>query len=229
MFDTVFIIDDTSSMAVAADSEDQSRNPISRWTMLVRSLQHIVSIAAEYDKDGIDIQFLKASEFEESNITSPDQVFEKLEQIQNLLDTPEHAGTYFSEELEKAIDPRLVRYREYDAKRKTGYIRVPKSLNLIIITDGGADDEDEVDDYLQKVAAELDELKAPPRYVGLQFVQIGDDVQAAKWLTYLDDQFSAKRGVRDVSLLPQHIRSDISVEDVPDFSSLTDDRYYPFP
>jgi hypothetical protein len=95
----------------------------------------------------------------------------------------------------------LWEYKVYVDERKRGVPREhPKPLNLIVITDGDADDQDEVEDYLTSVAKELDRLEAPGRHIGIQFVQIGDDEAAAEWLTDLDDGFKG-RGTRDVSVL----------------------------
>lgn len=201
LFDTVFIIDDTSSMQGPVDSEDNKDWPLDKWTVLEECLQYIVDIATTYDKDGVDVQFLKEKDMAQKNIKDSGAIFEMLKSIRPRLESEEHQGTFFHQELIRAIDPVLWEYKAYVDERKRGVRREhPKPLNLIVITDGDADDQDEVEDYLTSVAKELDRLEAPGRHIGIQFVQIGDDKAAAEWLTDLDDGFKG-RGVRDVSVL----------------------------
>ena len=200
-FDTVFIIDDTSSMQGPVDSEDDSDWPLDKWTVLEECLQHIVGIAATHDKDGVDVQFLKAKTMAQKNIKDTGTILAMLQCIRPRLESDDHRGTFFHQELIRAIDPVLWEYQQYVDDRKRGISREhPKPLNLIVITDGDADDQDEVEDYLTGVARQLDRLEAPGRHIGIQFVQIGDDDEAAAWLTDLDDGFKS-RGIRDVSLL----------------------------
>ena len=94
-------------------------------------------------------------------------------------------------------------YRNFVKDRADGKNpRRPKPLNLIAITDGEADDRVEVEEYLRDdIAAQLDQWNAPKSYIGIQFVQVGDDQQAAKWLRELDDDLAKEPDstLRDVS------------------------------
>ena len=200
MFDTVFIIDDTSSMQGRADSADESDWPLDKWTVLERCMENIVGIATEYDKDGVDVYFLKATDMSQKQVKDPETILNKLKSIRPLLETEEHRGTFFHDELRRVIDPVVSEYTKWENDRLIGkHRKVPKPLNLIVITDGEADDDDDVEAFLTDVAKDLDRLRARPRHVGVQFVQIGDDKKAAQWLTDLDDGFKA-RDTRDVSL-----------------------------
>lgn len=99
----------------------------------------------------------------------------------------------------KAIAPRLEIFTEWKtAVAKDKSLKIPKPLNLIVVTDGHADDHEEVTWYLTEVAEQLDSMRALPRQIGIQFVQIGDDEGAATWLRNLDDDLDNGR-VRDVS------------------------------
>lgn len=203
MFDTVFIIDDTSSMQFAVNSNDKSDPPLSRWSVLENCLQYIAEIAIKHDKDGVDIQFLKMTELNGNDITDPTVIFEKLEKVRKHLDQPKCAGgTVFYDALDEAIEPRLENYREY-VKAKAAKLRPqrPKPMNLIVLTDGEADDNQEVRWYLAGVGVELTDMRAPPRQIGIQFVQIGDDEKSALWLEEMDDRLKTEDGkvVRDVS------------------------------
>jgi len=48
-----------------------------------------------------------------------------------------------------------------------------------------------------EIARRLDKVKAPPFQIGIQFVQIGTDDEAADHLKELDDDLKTKHGIRD--------------------------------
>ena len=197
MFDTVFVVDDTGSMQQPA--HDDHPEGQDRWSATKEALQHITALAAAKDEDGIDIRFLQSEELNESHILSVEKVMEILERV----DTLRGGGTFLEPNLKAEIDLRLENYREYcehDAayKRKN---RPPKKLNLIVITDGQADDTQEVEDLIVETARELDRLRAPSAQIGIQFVQIGEDEKARKYLKRLDDDLKRQvPPIRDVSL-----------------------------
>jgi hypothetical protein len=217
MFDTTLIIDDTSSMAVPVDSEAAAKERvtlraqltrersqlITRWELLETAVLHLVTIATNWDDDGIDIQFLKTQSLDEKRITDPKVIASKLEAIRPLLETKRcGGGTRIEPQLKKVIDPRLKMLQEYHRGIAAHETRTePKKLNLIIFTDGKASDDDEVEDYIVKVATKLDKMEASRRAIGIQFVQVGDDKNAAKWLRHLDNHLKNQKGqaVRDVS------------------------------
>ena len=206
-FDTVFIVDDTSSMQAPADSNDERNftpDPVqTRWDLLEDSLRHVADKAIEYDKDGVDVIFLKCEHLSESNIDDSNRLWSKLKEVRSLLSTKQcEGGTFYYEALQRAIEPRMSKYEEYlELRRQRRNPLVPKKLNLILVTDGVADDEDEVQEYILNIAERLNELKAPKAYIGIQFVQIGDNSDASKWLQWLDDGLAEDPRVkgRDVS------------------------------
>lgn len=198
MFDTVFIIDDTLSMRNPVDSTSTGHHQMSRWDMLERSLEYIINIVTSHDRDGVDIQFLKNSEQNGNNISDPAVFLGKLRVVRELI---QHSspGTEFLDDLSNAIAPRLKQFGEWKAAMAEGKrLKMPKPLNLIVVTDGHADDDDNVTWYLTDIAQELDKLRAPPRQIGIQFVQVGDDESATEWLRKLDDELGNGK-VRDVS------------------------------
>ena len=210
MFDTVFIVDDTGSMVLAAHENDP--NGQDRWDATKQALGHIVGLAAPKDDDGIDIRFLKSRELDGDKIKSVEDVM-KLVRGVKMWDGHRGGGTFFEEHLKDEISPRLKNYRQYleqDAayKRQTRTPRAyfekpqpPKKLNLIVITDGQADDKQEVEDYIVETARELDRLRAPAAQIGIQFVQIGEDEGARKYLKRLDNNLKEQEPpIRDISL-----------------------------
>jgi hypothetical protein len=199
-FDTVFVIDDTGSMQEPANSlEPHTAESKSRWDVLTRSLQYIANIAAEYDKDGVDIHFLISTELDQTNIASGQEVLNLLTQV-NLEQGV--GGTYLETALADILGPYVASYQKYFqekvAKLKTTR---PKPLNIIVLTDGKADDAEDLEELLVRIAKQLDEMNAPKSQVGIQFLQVGDDEEAANYLEYLDNQIKGKYGIRDVSFL----------------------------
>lgn len=224
MFDTVFIVDDTGSMIKAArDSEPEGQD---RWAATAEALQYIAQLAASKDPDGIDIRFLKSQNLNENNITNVDTVMEILSLV-NMYDGTHGGGTIFKEHLEDEISPRLELYRGYvlaeasykkdlrrlakDRQARARLVRPkpPTKLNLIVITDGQADDRQEVEDYIVETALELDRLRAPTAQIGIQFVQIGEDESARRYLKHLDDELKQRNPpIRDVGLINHAVRFD---------------------
>lgn len=207
IFDTVFIIDDTGSMGLPVRKDDPD-GP-NRWEVTKDALEHVADIAASHDEDGIDIRFLKATEFDENKIGSGERVVEILEHI-DVADENHGGGTEFKNQLESVIRSYLTDYEDYidntaEFKRSKGragmgaHPKEPKFLNVIVITDGQADDEEEVEEYIVKVAKKLDGMDAPKNYIGIQFIQIGDDDRATSFLQRLDDELKTQSNpIRDI-------------------------------
>lgn len=77
-----------------------------------------------------------------------------------------------------------------------------KGLNLVVLTDGKADDEDLVEQAIVQVALELKDLsvRSAKRQIGILFVQVGDNSDATRFLKKLDDAIKVDRHLdRDVS------------------------------
>ena len=160
-FDTVFIVDDTGSMVLAAH-EKEPEGP-SRWDATKQALGHIIGLAAPKDEDGIDIRFLKSTDLNGNNMKSVEEVMRLVEEVY-MFDGRRGGGTFFEEHLKDEISPRREEYRQYFeqhaayiSKTRAARARLekpqpPKKLNLIVITDGQADDKQEVEDYIVETA-----------------------------------------------------------------------------
>lgn len=215
MFDTVFIVDDTGSMIKKV--KENEPEGLDRWTVTVEALRHIADIAAEHDEDGIDMKFLKMDEFDAENIISGAAISDILSLI-DFQNQDHGGGTTFAKHLEGVIDSHVDTYEDYiddlavyrqrvrERAKKPKRPDKPKALNVIVITDGQADDEEEVENYIIKVARKLDQLEAPAGHIGIQFVQVGDDEQATTFLKRLDDDLKKiDPPVRDVGFLSQFV------------------------
>jgi uncharacterized protein YegL len=171
-FDTVFLIDDSGSMAGGL------------WRQTAEALMTIAPICTAHDADGIDLYFLNHP-IAYNNVTSATTVREIFETVRPGGATP--TG--------QRLDVLLRAYlRRYKANPNAA-----KPMNLICITDGVPTDDDE--GPLITAAERLDEFDAPAWQVGIQFFQVGSDQKASKHLKMLDDElikFSGKDHLRDI-------------------------------
>lgn len=182
-FDTIFLIDDSGSMA--------GRN----WQETSDALSAISPIITEQDADGIDIYFLNHRNTSQrnglggySNVTSPAKVHEIFRAVRPSAGTP--TGT----RLNAILKTYLADLSEATGK-KNQQSRV-KPLNIIVITDGMATDD--VESVIISAAKKLDKMGAEPWQVGIQFFQVGNDKAAADDLRDLDDGLAGEHDIRDM-------------------------------
>jgi len=176
-YDTLFLVDDSGSMY----------GP--RWNTTAHVLAKIASIAIKYDQNGVDIQFFNKyiNDAERRNLTSADQVMKLFGKV-----VPE-GPTPTADILDGELNEYMFEYRK--DRRKKG-------LNVIILTDGEPERKQDVEAVIVKYAKKLEAMSAKLLQVGLQFVQIGGDEGAAKFLKSLDDDLEKKHGLdRDVGLI----------------------------
>ncbi|KAK3079449.1 hypothetical protein LTS18_004834 [Coniosporium uncinatum] len=176
-YDTVFLVDDSGSMKKDA-----------RWAKAEKTLAACAERAVRYDPDGVDIHFLNSKDKNHNNRQTHQQVMD-LFQLVATDGNPTPIGD--------ALDAELTAYlSKFRADQDI------KGLNLIILTDGAADDADLVEEAIVLAATELKDLgvrKARRQIAGYKFVQIGDDPEATKFLKRLDDDIRGSRSLnRDV-------------------------------
>lgn len=160
-FDTIFLIDDSGSMAGGL------------WRQTADALMTITPICTAHDEDGIDIWFLNNANVHR-NVSGATAVREIFESVRPGGPTP------MGQKL-NAI------FRQYFSQ----YTRAPettKPINIICITDG--EPTDDVEGTLIHAAKKLDKLDAPAWQVGVQFFQVGSDPCATKHLRQLDDELA---------------------------------------
>ena len=168
-FDTVFLIDDSGSMAG------------SRWRETRDALKTITPICTSYDADGVDIYFLNSTDTPDNrNVTSAARVEQIFDRVRPRGATPT------GQRLEAILKPYLLKYEKASKNAK------PKAMNLICITDGAPSDD--VEGPLVQAARRLDKMDAPSWQVGVQFFQVGRDEQARKHLQSLDDDLESAAG-----------------------------------
>lgn len=174
-FDTVFLIDDSGSMAG------------SRWTETERALETITPICTAHDTNGIDIHFLNTPDSPTyTNVTSTERVNEIFSRVRP------GGGTPTGSRLNALLRPYLRLCEAKGAAR----IEEVKPMNIIVITDGEAGDDPE--SVILSAARKLDKLDAPAWQLGIQFFQVGSDKEATKALRDLDDGLVDRGCGRDI-------------------------------
>jgi uncharacterized protein YegL len=181
-FDTVFIIDDSKSMAGRP------------WREVREALSTITPICTSRDPDGIDVYFLNhRSAAVESGMQAPGGYYNirDAEQVEELFNNVRPCGsTPTGARLHSILKP----YVSHISRRAEN-IDSTKPINIIMITDGCPTDDPE--SIIVHHAKKLDKIEAPPHQVGIQFFQVGSDRGATKALRELDDDL-AEQGIRDM-------------------------------
>jgi uncharacterized protein YegL len=170
-FDTIFLIDDSGSMAGRS------------WRETAEALSTITPICTERDADGIDIYFLNHPD------SSLYQGIKSASTVVEIFQTVRPSGaTPTGQRLHKILKPYLQRYEH--APDTT------KPINIIVITDG--EPSDDVESPIIQTAKKLDKLDAPAWQVGIQFFQVGREPGAREHLKQLDDGLKELAGDEDL-------------------------------
>ncbi|OAP55735.1 hypothetical protein AYL99_09887 [Fonsecaea erecta] len=200
-FHTVFVVDDTGSMLLPACGDYTGKRQVppgfkgrTRWAMVLDALQYIADIAAKHDESGIDVYFLVQSWLQRQGIRSGSVVRDLLERRGGSLRYGS-GPTKFEPALRPILEGHLEDYRE--SKKPGSETAMPRPLDLIVLTDGVAKDKKQTESLIVKTAQDLTRLRAVPRQIGIQFVQVGEDRNAKEFLKHLDDGIKSQ-GVRDI-------------------------------
>jgi uncharacterized protein YegL len=172
-FDTIFLIDDSGSMAGRS------------WAETSTALQSITPICTEHDADGIDVYFLNAPDNPEY------RNLQRATDVQAIFNSVRpRGGTPTGSRLNAILKPYLRRVETEGCDNV-------KPLNIIVITDGVPSDD--VESVILAVARKLDRWDAPAWQVGIQFFQVGREPGAAEALQELDDELAEMGcGTRDI-------------------------------
>ncbi|KAK0527861.1 hypothetical protein OC834_004268 [Tilletia horrida] len=190
-FDSVFIVDDSSSMNVN-ELPGGGIGP-SRWEEARDALSGVVELARHYDEDGVDIFFL--------NSDASLQGTKDPAAVRALFDSVYPEGpTPTGERLEMLMLEYWEKLDSYADRKRKGTLAAgegpPKKVNYIVITDGRPTDEPA--DVIVACARRLDEGRWPLSQIGIQFLQVGNDAEATRALVELDDELSKVHKIRDM-------------------------------
>ncbi|KAF5669377.1 hypothetical protein FDENT_11539 [Fusarium denticulatum] len=181
-FDTIFVIDDSGSMAGRS------------WREVREALSTIAPICTSHDPDGIDVYFLNhRSPAAGTGVQATGGYFQirDANQVQRLFESVRPRGaTPTGSRLHSILKPYVAHL-----SRRAANIDSTKPVNIIVITDGCPTDDPE--SIIVHHARKLDQIEAPPHQVGIQFFQVGNELGATKALRELDDDL-ADQGIRDM-------------------------------
>ncbi|OCT50187.1 von Willebrand factor [Cladophialophora carrionii] len=182
-FDTIFLIDDSGSMAGRS------------WRETSSALAAIAPICTAHDPDGIDVYFLNhrnphSTHGGYTNLTTPGAVQSLFQNVRPLGGTP--TGT----RLNQILKPYLAELADSLERQAHGHDATVKPLNMIVITDGVPSDD--VESVIVSAARKLDSMAAEPWQVGVQFFQVGREPEARDMLQELDDALSGEYHIRDM-------------------------------
>ena len=196
-YDTVFLVDDSPSMAGE------------KWDLVKEILDYSTVVATTHDPDGIDVHFLNSHSANRDNVKD----LAVAERIHH--DVILQGSTPMLDQLSRHLDNYLLRFE------KNRHVLNFKGYNLIILTDGKPDEDEEDPDEISdeddaekhsavyrlirkkivQTAKDLDQAKAARSQVGIQFCQIGNEDNVQEFFEYLDDQIKGKWKLkRDVSM-----------------------------
>jgi hypothetical protein len=180
------------------DEEDATAGQHTRWDHLATVVGQIAKRIIPYDNDGIDIYFLKhktADGNDKFNIIGADQVPELFKTVKPTA----RGGTPTDDKVRAVTKAYLRKYEQY----LLGSINTIKPMNIICITDGEPNDPGNLRDIIKLTARKFkaleDEHRAEIgnrelRQLGIQFVQVGSDDEATKFLQKLDTEFEKTPG-----------------------------------
>jgi Mg-chelatase subunit ChlD len=170
-FDTVFVIDDSGSMAGRS------------WRETAAALAAVAPICTRHDADGVDVRFLNAPDEPRFHGVRDAAAVEAI-----FASVRPRGATPTGQTLHSILRPYMARYAR--APEAT------KPLNLIVITDG--EPSDDVESPIIAAAKKLDKLDAPAWQVGIQFFQVGNEPGAREHLKQLDDDLAELAGDDDL-------------------------------
>ncbi|KAK0467794.1 uncharacterized protein EV420DRAFT_1616619 [Desarmillaria tabescens] len=178
-FDTVIVLDDSSSMYGPS------------WTEATEALSALANMAGRYDDDGIDIYFLNSPQ-SGRNIKTDEEVRTLLSSVRPKGVTP----------IGGRLDDLLGDYLHLLESKTYEELKQIKHRNYIVITDGQATDDPAT--VIASVAQRLDRGYFPQTQVGIQFIQIGNSSKSARYLRELDDDLRNQYGIRDMVDTTEH-------------------------
>ncbi|RYP84671.1 hypothetical protein DL769_001105 [Monosporascus sp. CRB-8-3] len=183
-FDTVFLIDDSGSMA-----------RYGRWEEARTALAFILPVCVDHDKDGVDIYFLNhkntnrrvdGADHKGPSAGTGYRHVKSAEAVMDIFNGTEPNGqTPTGERLGQILQTYLT-YFENQVQRNGVDGHGVKPVNIIAITDGCPNSREVLEGVIVEAAERLQKQDALLYQVGIQFFQVGNNPIAAEFLTRLD-------------------------------------------
>ncbi|KAK3988155.1 hypothetical protein QBC44DRAFT_244162 [Cladorrhinum sp. PSN332] len=189
LFDTIFLIDDSSSMTLE-----------NRWKEVKGVVRSIAPICTSHDADGIDIYFLNHRNSRHPEDGAGYRGIRSAKEVEELFDNKvkrPNGWTPTGTRINEILGPYIRRWKLAADRTQNPENCGVKPINMIVITDGSPTDDPE--SIIISLAKQLDSYRAPPHQVGIQFFQVGTDTEATRALKELDDGLAeAGGGCRDI-------------------------------
>jgi hypothetical protein len=183
---TVILLDDSGSMAAPGHISwggqwgqggyNDYANPggQSRWDQARDLLSGIAPLVCQYNRHGIDIHFL--------NHITPHLGLHTAEDVQRIFSQMRPGGgTPTGQRINDILDGYMCALR---------YNRTIMPLNLVVITDGEAQDERLLHWAIEEHVTKIVQRGFQPHQFGVEFLQVGDDEDATRHLETLEEEVS---------------------------------------
>jgi hypothetical protein len=173
---TVILVDDSGSMSEPGHQSwgFRSRGTETRWQQARNMLSDLAPFVASYNPQGIDLHFLNRVPFYGGLKTAASV------QAAFNADYPSN-GTPTGQKVNDILDAYMCCLRHY---------RTLLPLNLIVITDGEAQDEHILHWTIEHHVTKIVHRGFPAHQFGIEFVQVGDCEHATKHLERLEEEVS---------------------------------------
>lgn len=173
--DYTIIIDKSGSMT----TKDQKGGKKSRWEIMQETTEAFARYCEEIDPDGITIYTFSSRFKRYDNVTSS-------KVIQIFQETYPMGTTSLDEVLKDALD-------NYFQRKDNGSAK-PNGEIFLVFTDGAPDDKPPVIDVIVEATRRID-LDSE---IGISFIQVGSDPEAAQFLQELDDDLEKNGAKYDI-------------------------------
>jgi hypothetical protein len=170
---TVILVDDSYSMNQTGHASWGGRSE-SRWIQTRNILAGITPLVAAQNPNGLDVHFLNRIPFY-ADLRTVEAVHSAFD-----ADVPDN-GTPTGARVNDILDAYVSTLR---------YCRALMPLNLIVITDGEAQDEEMLHRAIEHHVTELVHRGFPAHQFGAEFVQVGDCGHATRHLERLENEVS---------------------------------------
>lgn len=175
---TVILVDDSGSMTepghAAWGFRRSGMTTETRWMQARNLLAALVPLVAQHSAHGIDLHFLNRVPFY-GGLRSAGAVQQAFDS-----DAP-HNGTPTGQRVNDILDAYMSTLRHY---------RKLLPLNLIVITDGEAQDESVLHWTIEHHVSKIVHRGFPAHQFGIEFVQVGDCMYATRHLEKLEEEVS---------------------------------------
>ena len=170
--DIEFLVDKSGSMLV-----NDCPGGKTRWDYSQETTFALATLAQKYDPDGITVVPFAGSfkVYESTTAAKVGQIYQE--------NSPQGSTNTAA-----VLKSRLDAY--FDRKAKGG----AKSTCLLVMTDGAPDDQQAVADVIVAATKKMD----ADEELAINFIQVGLDPEASKFLTWLDDGLVAKGAKFDI-------------------------------